>query len=866
MKKSFEKKKNYPLFIHTDYFISESELKIVNVEDITKVISVQKFHTSGIKHVSYHPSDILISTSDVEGVLRFLAIPRQESSSVDLTQKVDGIIPKLRGDDAYASSKIAWHKSGQYFAVPTPLNSVAVYNRDMKEIVNFPINRDIINDIKRRQKFNGSVKDAETRADRDDEEEEEGHGHGPVSEAISDLCWSPSGAYLAISTADGLLLIWDVSTRMLLRVNKVNFKITSLSWNPKINEISFATSQGSLHTFSEAIDLNVSKYSPFEKGLDFEFEHFSEPNKTTANNKEPKEKSKRSNDLDKRAGDETRLSEELEDNYDNLDDNLLGSNTNGDDAFIEDDDGTYAKEIAEERIRKRKRRDNIDEDDSGDEEQNGDQGGFLTRDKMQAIITYATAHVKDSLRSSKYPSFQQGSTRWQNGRRHLTVNFVGYVWTLNEGPHNDVSVEFFDVGSNRKYHFRDTAGFDLACLTKSGVLFARSGINDKNDPVQKSTKKHSSMQVPRIYYRPHLGGSTASWEYKFIPQIHGTISNIALSETRAQVYTSEGYVFTFTLGGTPVRVNSINDRVITSAAFGDYFMTVCEPPGAKDSSCLRYSIENANTFEMIQNNHPLSLSPGSRLVATFFSASGDPCIYDSNGSLKILTAWRAMFQAPWIPIFDARVPGEKELSEVTQLLERAENDEDDEDVFDIQDFDDDGNKKTSKDSATEKEKEIQDRLDQIMSRRFCPLGLNEDNVFLAYPLTGKELEFPLPSYMDEFELQVPAITESRHEQAYLVQSVSHELAKDRGETGVEESDGWRLEMNKSLLRLFGAACGERQSDKALEIARLLSTSNSLALASKIAVDSGLPSLANAINDLREVMIQKEQEEMDGSGY
>lgn len=860
---------------------SDSDVKAVNTEDITKVISIENQHTSGVKHISYHPSGKLIATSDVEGVLRLFAVSKDAPSPASLLYKKDGIIPKLRGDDPYSSSKLAWHNSGSYFAVPTALNSVAVYSRNFDEIANFEIDRNIIQEIKSRQTKGSAGIPGSDRASAVDDDDDDSEDAGVVSEAVSDIAWSPNGVYLAASTADGLLLIWDVTTRMLLRANRVNFKITGLSWSPKSNEISFTTSKGSLHTFSEAIDLSISKKLPQEKQTDVEFKTATEFEKSEQKEngaKKPASESSavRPNPYSSRVekhfrDDETQLidgqsngnkkARHREPEYDSEnDDDLLGSNANGDEGFIEDDDGTYAKEMAEERIRKRKRKNGeyMDEDDYDNGEDNGrDEMGLISRKALDRKLHDIVLQFSKHLKTSKYQPFQQGSTQWKNDRRYLTINLVGHIWTMQEGTHNTISVEFFDQGTNRKYTIRDPIRYEMACLTKAGCLFARPGAYNERSP--------SKTSIPRIFYRSHIGGSASNWEYKFIPQIHGTISNIALSETRAQVYTSEGYVFTFTLGGTPVRVSHTNDRVVTSAAWGDYFLTVCEPPGTKESCNLRYSIENTNTFEMLQNNHPLGLSPGAKLLAAFFSESGDPCIYDSTGSLKVLAAWRAMFQAPWVPVFDARVARKEDLEEVASLMESLDEEDDDDDISEFDRLLDEQDNSRSKSSKDTKKQEIAQKIGLIMNKRFAPLGLNDENEFLAFPLTGSELGLPLPSNLEQFDLQVPLITTTPHEQSYLVQSVSHELAKDRGDSGSDDSDDWRLEMNKSLLRQFQGACAERKSDKAIEISRLLSTSKSLAVASKIAVDSNLPSLANFVNELRADLAQKEQD-ADDSGY
>ena len=51
---------------------------------------------------------------------------------------------------------------------------------------------------------------------------------------------------------------------------------------------------------------------------------------------------------------------------------------------------------------------------------------------------------------------------------------------------------------------------------------------------------------------------------------------------------------------------------------------------------------------------PPSSSSTSPLKTVFFSDSGDPCIYDSDGVLLVLLHWRTPGQAQWVPLLDTR--------------------------------------------------------------------------------------------------------------------------------------------------------------------------------------------------------------------
>lgn len=752
----------------------------------------------------------MISTSGTDGVLRFFSITGSTESSVTQIGVINNVIPKLSGSNYLASSQVAWHPSGSHFAVPTIDNSIAIFSREgFKEIYRIEINRDEYSDI------------LEAIPNNPPPAYDSNNKH---FFAISALKWSPNGDYIAIGTADGYTLIWSSDSKKVVRAIRQSAVVTSVDWNNKKNAFSFITNDGGCYIYKRFLALGPRfKTLPHEGLSSFyvrsqdkeDIESLKPTSISSKSNRNPESKLSKLFDTEASMNDED---EEEPKEVDDEDPEKVNDFNLDDDDWMEDDGGEYSKELAKEMRQetyKRKLEDGTKDDVGNDiEKVEPDYPSKRMAIPSELINSYISSY------KSAYTPFQQGSTRWNNNRRYMTINIIGYIWSVHESYQNTITVSFFDRGAHRDYHFKDTTGYDLASLTKEAALFARSGrdkspfVTDYDDP--------ETYTIPKIFFRFHTG-SKDNWEYSFSRELHGTISNISLSETKLQVYTSTGYVFTFTIGGSLERVTrSAHGKVITCASWDDYFLVVKNCEDNREGG-LTYSIENGKNFEMIQKHDSLDVCPDSRLISVFFSELGDPCFYDSLGTLHLLMSWRIMFQATWVPVLDTRAP-------TSSHLEQYE-------LYNLH-----GDRET-------KESILKSR------RRFWPLGLNEDNKFLCLNLYRdlKEPELPLPN-LEEFDLFIPVSTETEHEQKYLLQSVQFELMKDR-EAEEDDLEDCRLEMDKLLIRQLHTACAARKAEKAMALARLIHYEKSLSIASQIAIKNNLTSLAEGINKLQELKLE-----------
>ena len=434
---------------------------------------------------------------------------------------------------------------------------------------------------------------------------------------------------------------------------------------------------------------------------------------------------------------------------------------------------------------------------------------------------------QDAWQPQVHESFQPGATPWKGNRKYLCLNFIGFVWTVDQDTHNTVTVEFYDREMHRDFHFTDPFLYDKACLNETGTLFSCPARND---------------QPAVIFYRPHETWTTRSDSRISLPDGEEATC-IALSSRYIVAITNTNYVRVWTLFGTPVRIWRMKSSpAVTCAAWSDYVMTVGNGPvGADGCTQLMYSIDNVRQDESCQNQDGLALGtvpPDSdeeeiSLKTLFWSDAGDPCIYDSNGVLLTLMHWRTMGHAKWVPLLD------------TRLLDRLK----------------DGKKEET----------------------YWPVAV-ADQRFHCIILKGgdKSPYFPRP-LLTEFNFNIPvcrpveenkdgdeddgeesnAAASIRLEEAYVRTSVLlgmvDDLVQGLGEraTHSQKTDVMRreLEVDKIVLQLVAVECreGEERGMKALEIVELLKdrSGKMLEAAAKVAGRWGRTVLEDKIREIAE---------------
>ncbi|OJJ35702.1 hypothetical protein ASPWEDRAFT_40934 [Aspergillus wentii DTO 134E9] len=421
-------------------------------------------------------------------------------------------------------------------------------------------------------------------------------GHNGEVTAIS---WSPNGALLTTAGGDGQILLWETkSQKVIQRYDFAN--VINLAWHPTNNSLSFTTSDGELFIHDDFVP---KEHQPLLQKPLQAAPIFSGPLTEISDNvrrplaNRPKETVERRRDG----------------TPDSLDD-ILGSDDGMAD-FVDDDDGAgYAEGL--------------------------NPFGKRTNDHLGDLDGHADKRLLTTKWQPKtHPPLQPGSTPWRGNRRYLCLNLTGCVWTVDQETHNTVTVEFYDRELHRDFHFTDPYLYDRACLNDNGTLFS-------NNPTDGSPAT--------IFYRPHETWTTrADWRTQ-LPQGE-MIRALALSDSYIVAVTTKDYVRVYTLFGTPFKVYRQKSPAVSCAAWRDYIMTIGNGPlGSDGTSTLRYTVENVKRDEVCQNEDVVAVPEGTELQSVFFSDTGDPCIYDSEGVLLVLQHWRSQGQARWVPLLDTK--------------------------------------------------------------------------------------------------------------------------------------------------------------------------------------------------------------------
>ncbi|KIV99051.1 uncharacterized protein PV09_09223 [Verruconis gallopava] len=621
---------------------------------------------------------------------------------------------------------------------------------------------------------------------REDWEPQRAFKDGHASD-ITAAAWSPNGAILVTTSMDRKMCMWDTKTQKLLRtVDDVRATVLAMQWHPTQNILSYTNNDGELYIHTDFVpeEYIALLHKPLQPAP---FIH--DPLQETSGNA--------LRTLVNGNGKDGRLARPRALSPDSLDD-ILGLDHMSDveaegDNFVVDDDGNGYAEI--------------------------NRNGKRTNGHLPLYDEHKSKRPSYSAWEPQiHETFQPGSTPWRGNRKYLCLNLTGVVWTVDQETHNTVTVEFYDRDFHKDFHFTDPFFYDKACLNGNGTLFACQPRED---------------ELAQVYYRPHETWTTRTdWRYS-LPKGERVVS-IALSDNYVVCSTSANYVRIFTLFGVPLRVyRQKSFPSITCAAFRDYVLTIGNGPvGGDGRAQLLYTIENVKRDETCQSEDLLPLPPGAELRSVFFSDRGDPCIYDTTGTLLTLLHWRTPGQAKWAPLLD------------TKQMDRLASGKKEESYWPV----------------------------AVANERFHCIILKGGDKYPYFPrplLTDFELRVPLGhvplanAHGGDEQDQAPSLMESQvHEQSYVLNSLLLTLITDLVEN-TRASPSQKVELakktldvDKSLLQLLAVECregGEERGMKALEIVGLMrdTSGKMMDAAVKVARRYGMDVLASKIVELAE---------------
>ncbi|RVD88494.1 uncharacterized protein DFL_002677 [Arthrobotrys flagrans] len=541
-------------------------VKVINTHDTTKHM-ILRHHPKPIKHLTFDPSGSLLACSSVDGIIYVYSLTTE---TPDLLHKVIGTIPEI-DVESEISTRAVWHPDGRAFVVGQNNMDIAVVSRQdwgIKKI------------------FAG--------------------GH---SSDITALAWSKNGGFLASGDSKGNVIIWESKNQNIISKNHYEGGITSISWHPTENVITYGTNQGTVYIQPEPLSSDHEKTLKLHlqpapgflpAGADF-----------ARLERRAEQKEGRPNRQEKTS----------------VDDILAELEGDDEDDWLEDDDG------------------------AGYGERN--ENGKRTASGFSLGVPSIKRHAYGSWSPDIHEPMQPGSTPWRGDRRYLFLSLIGFAWTVDQKTHNTVTVEFYDQEQYRNFHFTDPLLYDKAVLNENGSLFCSPP--GRGNPAL-------------LFYREHeTWGIRHEWKTR-LPDGEEVVS-IALSSAYIVACTSNGYIRVYSLYGVPVKVyRQKHTPVVSCTSWRDYVMILGNGPVTADGRAqLTYTIENVRRGEVIQNNDVVAIPDKATIKNLFFSDDGNPMVYTSDGVLLVLQHWRNPGQAQWVPILDTahlerRIGGKKEES------------------------------------------------------------------------------------------------------------------------------------------------------------------------------------------------------------
>ncbi|KLT43277.1 WD40 repeat-like protein [Cutaneotrichosporon oleaginosum] len=203
-----------------------SDENLVYIVDVNDRDNWQKIPTNDApaRSAAWDPTGQYLVLAGCDGKLR--VYDTSEKSPFN-KRNLEGMI-KTSQTDAQTQVYVAWHPSGDCFAVPTRTHEIALIARDTWSKL-------------------GSF-----------------HADGH-SEVVGELAWSPNGKYLA-SAAGKELLIWATEGKHVVTRCNAEAAVTGLAWAPNANLIAFTTENGWFNRWSEPVGPEFA--SPFLSDAD----------------------------------------------------------------------------------------------------------------------------------------------------------------------------------------------------------------------------------------------------------------------------------------------------------------------------------------------------------------------------------------------------------------------------------------------------------------------------------------------------------------------------------------------------------------------------------------------------------------------
>ncbi|KAI8057496.1 WD40-repeat-containing domain protein [Thamnidium elegans] len=562
----------------------DNDIRVVLVADSSKIVQL-KGHTSTVKSVCYDRKGDYIISSDTQGdILIWSVAPTEPLPKV--LKKLSGITYKS-SMDSLLQTTVAWSPDNTCFSFPGLNHDIRVFSSRMWTSL-YTL--------------------------------EGGH-----TQEIITMAWSPNGYYLATTSRDNILVVWDTKTKLQVRSEVNSTSITGLAWSPTLNQLAITDLYGQLRFWDDVIPNNNSNYP-----------HPAMVRKTEM-------------DVD--------VDNEMEMDDDDMNELFGLEDEEGEGDFVVDDDGAGYVESADAAAATVAAANNKSQQ-------------FLNARAAQGVN-----QIQRKIEMAFQPptTFQPGETPYhkpeenssfepaQGERRYMAYNLIGVISTIYEQEHSVINVEFHDQSEYRNFYFTDVFNFTMAAISQTGTVYAveskeavkdkkkkQDDSDDEDDEEEQETKPINSI----LYYRPNNWGQDKDWTHHMLPG--EDIISVAINRISVIATTSLGYVRIFTTTGIQRYIFSLENIVSVTAKTDLACFVYSNGPGYNNQQNLKYMLLNTDSNEVLQKDD-VQLTTDADLHWVGFTETNQIATFDSFSILRVLQDQRRPYQGRWVPVFDGKL-------------------------------------------------------------------------------------------------------------------------------------------------------------------------------------------------------------------